>query len=170
MKADGEDSSGPRRFLPREELAALLAEYRESDRGRRVVLANGCFDLLHAGHVDYLEDAKRRGDVLVVALNTDESVRKLKGEGRPRMTLAERVTLVGALRAVDFVVPFDEPTLEQTLRILRPDVHAKGADYTVETVPERQLDRELGIEVAICGGPKQRSSSDLIAGFTPQGE
>src|SRR6185436_10178457 len=129
----------------------------------RIVLANGCFDLLHVGHVRYLEDARARGETLIVALNTDESVRASKGPGRPRMPLAERAELLCALRCVDFVTWFPEATLERTLRLLRPDVHAKGTDYTAENVPERAVDRELGIEIAICGDPKAHSSSALHA-------
>jgi rfaE bifunctional protein nucleotidyltransferase chain/domain len=144
----------------REALAALLA--RERAR-RRIVLANGCFDLLHVGHVRYLEAAKVRGDTLVVALNTDESVRAAKGPGRPVIPLAERAELLGALRCVDFVTAFPEATLERTLRLLRPDVHAKGTDYTLASVPERAIDHELGIEIAICGDPKDHSSSALAA-------
>jgi rfaE bifunctional protein nucleotidyltransferase chain/domain len=148
-------------FLAREELAALLA--RECARRGRVVLANGCFDLLHVGHVRYLAAAKAHGDTLVVALNTDESVRAAKGAGRPRVPLVERAELLCALACVDFITAFPEPTLEATLRLLRPAVHAKGTDYTRESVPERALDLELGIEIAICGDAKQHSSSALHA-------
>ena len=152
----------PRRLLPRRELAALLAERRASGGIRCVVLANGCFDLLHAGHVRYLEDARARGDCLVVALNDDASVRALKGPGRPLAPLADRAEILLALRCVDHVTSFGERTLEATLRELRPDVHAKGTDYAADTVPEREVDRELGIEIAICGDPKARSSSETI--------
>jgi rfaE bifunctional protein nucleotidyltransferase chain/domain len=154
-------SDGPR-LWPREELARELRRLRERTPRPRVVLANGCFDLLHVGHVRYLVDAKRRGDVLVVALNTDESVRELKGPTRPLAPLAERAELVASLRAADFVTSFGERTLEATLRLLRPDVHAKGTDYTPEFVPEAAVDRELGIEIAICGDPKTRSSTGFI--------
>jgi rfaE bifunctional protein nucleotidyltransferase chain/domain len=146
-------------FLEREELAALFA--RERARFGRIVLANGCFDLVHVGHVRYLEEARALGDTLVVALNDDASVRAVKGPGRPLVPLAERAEVLCALRAVDFVVPFAEPTLERTLRLLRPDVHAKGTDYSLDSVPERAVDRELGIELAICGDPKTHSSSAL---------
>jgi len=148
-------------FLSREVLAARI----QGDRRRlgRIVLANGCFDLLHVGHVRYLEDAKSRGDTLIVALNTDESVRATKGAGRPIVTLSERAELLSALRCVDFVTSFPEMTLERTLELLRPDVHAKGTDYTVESVPERATDLALGIEIAICGDPKGHSSSVLAA-------
>ncbi|MFO1012115.1 MAG: adenylyltransferase/cytidyltransferase family protein [Planctomycetota bacterium] len=146
----------------RDALARFLGELRARNSIRRVVLANGCFDLVHVGHVRYLEDAKARGDFLVVALNTDASVRGLKGGGRPFQPLAERAELVGALRCVDAVTSFDEPTLEATLRALRPDVHAKGTDYTAASVPEAAVDRELGIDVAICGDPKDHSSTALL--------
>ncbi|HEV8113086.1 MAG TPA: adenylyltransferase/cytidyltransferase family protein [Planctomycetota bacterium] len=147
------------RVWEREALAAHL----EARRAGVVVLANGCFDVLHAGHVRYLEDARSRGDFLVVALNTDESVRALKGEGRPLLPLAERAEIVAALRCVDAVTTFPERDLEATLRLLRPDVHAKGTDYAVATVPEAAIDRELGIEIAICGDAKTRSSSAIAA-------
>ena len=144
-------------------LARFLRELRARNSVRRVVLANGCFDLLHVGHVRYLDDAKARGDFLVVALNTDESVRANKGAGRPLLPLHERAELVAALRSVDAVTSFGERTLELTLRELRPDVHAKGTDYSAATVPEAEVDRELGIEVAICGDPKDHSSPPLLA-------
>ncbi|MBL8859683.1 MAG: adenylyltransferase/cytidyltransferase family protein [Planctomycetes bacterium] len=150
--------------LDRAQVAALVDELRGKGLVRRVVLANGCFDLLHVGHVRYLADAKAQGDFLIVALNTDESVRALKGAGRPLVPLAERAELVRALRCVDLVTAFGEATLEATLRAIQPDVHAKGTDYTRETVPEREVDRELGIEIAICGDPKTRSSTALLAG------
>jgi D-glycero-beta-D-manno-heptose 1-phosphate adenylyltransferase len=146
--------------VEREELARWLA--RERSRLGRVVLANGCFDVLHVGHVRYLEDARARGDFLIVALNTDESVRAAKGPGRPLVTLAERAELLLALRCVERVTSFPERDLERTLRLLRPDVHAKGTDYTEESVPERAVDLELGIEIAICGDAKDHSSSALV--------
>jgi D-glycero-beta-D-manno-heptose 1-phosphate adenylyltransferase len=141
-------------------LVAELAELRGG--GQRVVLANGCFDLLHVGHLRYLQDAATRGDFLVVAINSDESVRRLKGEGRPLMPQEERAELLCGLRCVDRVFAFDESTLEVSLRTLRPDVHAKGPDYTPETVPEGPVDRELGIEIAICGDPKDHSTTELL--------
>ncbi|MCC7012676.1 MAG: adenylyltransferase/cytidyltransferase family protein [Planctomycetes bacterium] len=147
----------------RDDLAHELRHLRERSPGLRVVLANGCFDLLHVGHVRYLEDAAMQGDLLVVALNTDESVRALKGAGRPLIPLAERAELVHALRCVDYVTSFAEPTLEATLRELTPAVHAKGGDYTLDNVPEAAVDAELGIEIVICGGAKVRSSSEWIA-------
>lgn len=155
-------------FREREELAARLAQGRERAEFARVVLANGCFDLLHVGHVRYLAAARSRGDVLVVAVNTDASVRELKGAARPFLPFPERAEILLALQAVDFVVPFDERTLEETLRALCPDVHAKGTDYTVDTVPERDVDHELGIEIAICGDPKQRSSTEYLERLAEQ--
>ncbi|MCB9916685.1 MAG: adenylyltransferase/cytidyltransferase family protein [Planctomycetes bacterium] len=146
---------------PRDEAARRVRAWR--DAGERVVLANGCFDLLHVGHLRYLADARSRGTRLVVALNTDASVRGLKGDGRPWTPLAERAELLLGFACVDLVTSFDEPTLEATLRALVPDVHAKGPDYTPETVPEREVDRELGIEIAICGDPKDHSTTDLLA-------
>lgn len=147
----------------RDALARFLFEQRARRVLHRVVLANGCFDLLHVGHVRYLEAAKARGDFLVVALNTDASVRALKGAARPFQPLAERAEILGALRCVDAVTSFAEPTLEATLRALAPDVHAKGTDYTATSVPEAAIDAALGIEVAICGDPKDHSSSELSA-------
>lgn len=149
-------------WFDRSFVARLVADLRARDVVRRVVLANGCFDLLHVGHVRYLEEAKAQGDFLVVALNTDESVRALKGPGRPVMPLRERAEIVRALRCVDVVTTFAEPTLEATLREILPDVHAKGTDYTSDTVPERAVDLELGIEIAICGDPKSRSTTQIV--------
>ncbi len=130
--------------------------------GRRLVLANGCFDLLHVGHVRYLEEARRLGDVLIVGLNSDASVRRLKGAGRPLVPAAERAELLGALRAVDAVVLFDDDTAEALIARLRPDVHAKGTDYTVDSVPERAAVRAAGGRVAIAGDPKAHATRDLI--------
>jgi len=145
----------------RADLAREIEAWRAE--GLRVVLANGCFDLLHVGHVRYLEDAASRGDRLVVAINSDASVQRLKGPERPLMPVEERAEILRGLRWVDRVVPFDELDLEASLRALRPDVHAKGPDYTPETVPEAPIDRELGIEIAICGDPKDHSTTELLA-------
>ena len=144
----------------RARLAQTVAALRAA--GQRVVLANGCFDVLHVGHVRYLTAARACGDVLVVAINTDRAVRQAKGPGRPMVPLEERLELIGALGVVDHVLAFDEPTLDATLRALRPDVHAKGTDYTIDSVPEAPTDRELGIEIAICGDPKDHDSSRII--------
>lgn len=142
--------------------AAKLAERLRAD-GKRIVLANGCFDLLHVGHVRYLEAARRLGDVLFVGLNGDAAVARLKGRGRPLMPAAERAEMLGALRAVDHVVVFDDDTADRLVARLRPHVHAKGTDYTAESVPERATARGVGAEVAIVGDPKDHSTRDLIA-------
>lgn len=144
-----------------EEAARQAAEWR--GRGRRVVLANGCFDLLHVGHVRYLSAARGLGDALVVALNSDASVRRLKGPGRPVMPADERAELVGALASVDLVVVFDDDSAEALIARLRPDVHAKGTDYTEESVPERAAVLAAGGRVAIAGDPKSHATRDLIA-------
>jgi len=154
---------GKRRWLwDRDELARELARRREAAPALRVVLANGCFDVLHPGHVRCLDGARSRGDLLVVALNSDASVRELKGPSRPLLALEERAEVLAALRAVDYVTWFDERDVAATLRVLRPDVHAKGPDYTEGTLPEAAVDRELGIEIAFCGDPKARSTSELL--------
>ena len=142
--------------------AAALAERLRAD-GKRIVLANGCFDLLHVGHVRYLEAARRLGDVLFVGLNGDAAVSRLKGRGRPLMPVAERAEIVAALRAVDHVVVFEEDTADRLVTRLRPHVHAKGTDYTADSVPERAAARAVGSEVAITGDPKDHSTRDLIA-------
>ena len=131
-------------------------------QGKRVVLANGCFDTLHVGHVRYLSGAKREGDVLVVAVNADSSVHGLKGPGRPILDEQARALLVASLRDVDFVLLFAEPNVESLLEDLRPDVHAKGTDYTAENVPERAVSARLGIRVAIVGDPKDHSTRAFL--------
>src|ERR1700692_3679767 len=133
------------KIVDRERLRELVAEQKRQKR--QVVFANGCFDTLHVGHVRYLEGARREGDILVVAVNSDSSVCALKGAGRPILAEAARADLVAALRAVDYVVLFSEPNVEALLEFLRPDVHAKGTDYTSETVPERATAARLGIQI-----------------------
>jgi rfaE bifunctional protein nucleotidyltransferase chain/domain len=142
-----------------------LSEAVATDRvaGRTIAFANGCFDILHVGHVRYLEGAAREGDRLVVAINDDGSVRALKGEGRPILPAAARAELVAALRAVDYVVTFSETTVERLLDTLKPDVHCKGTDYTVDTVPEREVVRAYGGRIAIVGDPKDHSTRELLA-------
>jgi rfaE bifunctional protein nucleotidyltransferase chain/domain len=130
--------------------------------GKRVVLANGCFDLLHVGHVRYLQGAKAHGDLLVVAVNGDRSVASLKGTGRPLLNATERTELVAALVAVDWVVVFEQDTVTEVIEALSPDVHCKGTDYTEETVPERDVMRRLGGVTRIVGDPKDHSTRDLI--------
>ena len=132
------------------------------DRGGRVVFANGCFDLLHVGHDRYLEGARARGDHLLVAVNDDASIRRLKGPGRPVQPVEERMEILAALRCVDLVTRFAEGTVDALLRRLRPDVHAKGTDYTPETVPERATVLAYGGEIAIVGDPKDHSSSAIL--------
>jgi D-glycero-beta-D-manno-heptose 1-phosphate adenylyltransferase len=149
------------KILSREALRSAL-QARKQD-GEKIVFANGCFDVLHVGHVRYLEGARHEGDVLVVAVNSDPSLRGLKGPGRPVLNEEARARLVAALRAVDYVVIFSEPTVESLLRELRPDVHAKGTDYTTDTVPEREIAKELGIRVAIVGDPKDHSTRALLS-------
>ena len=148
------------KIVPRDRLQSKLAEHKR--RGERIVFANGCFDTLHVGHVRYLEGARREGDLLVVGVNDDSSVRILKGPGRPILDQKARAHLVAALRSVDYVVLFSEATVEALLEELRPDVHAKGTDYTAETVPERATAARLGIRVAIVGDPKDHSTRSLF--------
>jgi D-glycero-beta-D-manno-heptose 1-phosphate adenylyltransferase len=148
------------RILDRNRLIARVAIARK--HGARIVLANGCFDILHVGHVRYLEEARTLGDVLVVGINSDEQARILKGEGRPFVPERERAETVAALRAVDFVTIFPEPTVEALLRAIRPDIHAKGTDYTEETVPERDVVRSYGGRVMIVGDPKDHSSTEMV--------
>lgn len=136
----------------------------EADRrdGKTVAFANGCFDLLHVGHVRYLQGARAEAGRLVVAVNADESVRGLKGEGRPILDEAARAELVAALACVDYVVLFADRTVDRLLRLLKPDVHCKGTDYTVDTVPERETVRSYGGRVAIVGDPKNHSTRALL--------
>ncbi len=148
------------KILPRDELAVRLAQARAD--GNRIVLANGCFDLLHVGHVRYLQAARAHGDLLVVALNSDASARALKGPGRPILPAAERAEIIAALACVDFVTLFDELTANALLEALRPDVHAKGTDYTEESVPEREVVRCYGGAVVIVGDAKRHSSQELV--------
>ena len=149
------------KIVSREGLHAILAEHRRA--GRKIVFANGVFDLLHVGHVRYLQAARAEGDLLIVGINSDASTRALKGEGRPILTERARAALVAAIEAVDYVVIFDELDVNSFLRELRPDVHAKGTDYTANTVPERELAGLLGIRVAIVGDAKRHSTRDLLA-------
>ena len=130
---------------------------------KRVIFANGIFDILHGGHVSYLADAKALGDVLFLGVNSDERKRRLKGEGRPICKEAERLEILSAIRFVDWIVLFNELTCENLLRNLVPDVHVKGTDYTVATIPEREVAQSLGIEVAVCGPPKENASRGIIA-------
>ena len=148
------------KIVSREFLREQLSS--EKQRGKTVVFANGCFDTLHVGHVRYLAGAKEQGDILVVGVNSDSSVRPLKGPGRPVLDENARALLVAALRVVDYVVIFSEPNVEKLLEELRPDVHAKGTDYTADSVPERAVAERLGIRVAIVGDPKDHSTRSLF--------
>ena len=148
------------RILEPNRLIARVAIARK--HGARIVLANGCFDLLHVGHIRYLEGAKGLGDVLVVGVNSDEQVRLQKGAGRPFMPERERAEVIAAIRAVDFVTIFYEPTVEQLLLSVRPDIHAKGTDYTEDSVPERDVVRSYGGHVRIVGDPKDHSSTEMV--------
>jgi rfaE bifunctional protein nucleotidyltransferase chain/domain len=150
--------------LSRVDLATRVAADRAA--GRTIVFANGGFDLLHVGHVRYLEGAAHEGDVLVVAVNDDASVRALKGDGRPVLAAEARAELVAALRCVDYVVIFPELTVGPLLEALRPDVHCKGTDYTVDSVPEREIVKAYGGRIAIVGDPKDHSTRDLLARVT----
>jgi len=147
------------RILERNRVIARVAIMRKG--GARIVFANGCFDILHVGHVRYLEAARALGDLLVVGINSDAQVRALKGEGRPLMPERERAEVVAAIRAVDLVTIFPEPTVAPLLLAIRPDIHAKGTDYTAETVPERDVVRSYGGRIQIVGDPKEHSSTEI---------
>ena len=137
----------------------------EKKGGKRIVLANGCFDLIHVGHIRYLKESKDRGDILLVALNSDLSVHSLKGQGRPILSEEERIAIISSFYCVDYVTVFDELNVEKILLELQPDVHAKGSDYTEKTVPERETVMSYGGEIAITGGPKVKSTSEIIRGI-----
>jgi D-glycero-beta-D-manno-heptose 1-phosphate adenylyltransferase len=147
-------------ILSTDEITRAVAELRAA--GAALVLANGCFDVLHVGHIRYLRGARALGSLLVVAVNGDAAVRTLKGEGRPVMPAAERAEIVAAIDGVDYVTVFETLTVEPVLRALRPDVHAKGTDYTPETVPERAIVAGYGGRVAIVGDPKDHSTTELL--------
>jgi rfaE bifunctional protein nucleotidyltransferase chain/domain len=148
------------RILTVEELIEAIG--RERAAGRTVALANGCFDVLHVGHVRYLQGAAAEADRLVVAVNDDESVAALKGPGRPILAASDRAELVAALRGVDYVVTFGERTVERLLRLIKPDVHCKGTDYTIDSVPERSVVLEYGGRTAIVGDPKNHATRELL--------
>ena len=150
-------------ILDRDELVAHIAA--EKAKGATIVLANGCFDVLHVGHVRYLRGARDLGDLLVVGINSDAQVARLKGVGRPILAAGERAELVASLEAVDLVTIFDEPTVTELLLAIKPDIHAKGTDYTVETVPERDVVRSYGGNIRIVGDPKEHSTSEMIRRF-----
>ena len=160
LSDDQQKANAASRILDRNRLIARVAIARK--HGAHIVFANGCFDLLHVGHIRYLEAAKALGDVLVVGVNSDEQVRAQKGEGRPLMPERERAEIIASIRAVDFVTIFHEPTVKELLLSIRPDIHAKGTDYAEESVPERDVVRSYGGRVCIVGDPKDHSSSEMI--------
>ena len=148
-----------------------LVEAVQSERagGHSVAFANGCFDVLHVGHVRYLADAKAQADRLIVAVNDDGSVRRLKGPGRPILNGADRAEMIAALESVDYVVLFSDPDVNRLLRLLKPDVHCKGTDYTPETVPERETVLAYGGRIAIVGDSKDHSTRDVLARIRSSG-
>ena len=148
-------------ILTRDDLLGRVT--RDRQQGLTVALANGCFDLLHVGHIRYLQGASGEADRLIVAVNADRSVRELKGDNRPILAAHDRAELVAAIRGVDYVVVFDEPTVEPLLELIRPDVHCKGTDYTAESVPERDTVLRYGGRIAIVGDPKDHSTRDLLS-------
>ena len=154
------DSPTRSRIVERSDLITIV-EVKRSE-GKRIVFANGCFDVLHVGHVRYLEAAKALGDLLIVGVNSDEQTSRLKGAGRPLLPADQRAEIISSIEAVDFVTIFDEPTVAQLLLALKPDIHAKGTDYTKDSVPERDVVRSFGGRVAIVGDPKDHSSSEMI--------
>ena len=160
-------SDSTTKIVSRAELQAKVAEWRRD--GEQIVLANGCFDLLHVGHVRYLGGAKALGGKLLVALNSDASVRKIKGEGRPLMPDSERAEIVAALANVDAVIVFDEPDVRALIREIHPEIQAKGTDYTRDTVPERDEVRSYGGRVEIVGDPKDHSTSEFLGQLRTSG-
>jgi rfaE bifunctional protein nucleotidyltransferase chain/domain len=148
------------KIYKREQLSRIIEKLK--DQGKTIGFANGCFDIIHVGHIRYLKEAKANCDFLIVALNTDESVKKLKGEGRPTTFLPERMEIIEELESVDFVVSFPELTVEETLKILKPHIQFKGTDYTKDTVPEKDIMEQLGGKVMITGDPKNHSTTEII--------
>jgi D-glycero-beta-D-manno-heptose 1-phosphate adenylyltransferase len=155
------------KILTREQAVALLS--RDSRGGKTLALANGCFDLLHVGHIRYLRAAKREADLLIVALNTDASVRGLKGEGRPLQPEDERAEIIASLACVDFVTLFGEPTVGSLIDLLQPDVQCKGTDYAEDTVPERETVLRYGGRIAIVGDPKDHATTEIVKRMRVEG-
>lgn len=154
-------------ILERQQLIEHVAAARSG--GKPIILANGCFDVIHVGHIRYLLGAKRHGGFLVVGVNSDDQVRRLKGEHRPLIPASERAEIIAALRCVDAVTIFHEPTVEELIAAIRPDFHAKGTDYTAETVPERKIVMQYGGQVIIVGDPKEHSSTAMIEAASDRG-
>ncbi|MBW2146698.1 MAG: adenylyltransferase/cytidyltransferase family protein [Deltaproteobacteria bacterium] len=154
------DPLEPARIRSLENLIPEIEQERQ--RGKTIVFANGCFDLLHVGHIRYLRGARACGDLLIVAVNSDESARRIKGPGRPFMPLSERMEILAELRCVHYILPFDDSDVSRLLLSLRPHIHAKGTDYTEESVPERQTVWSYGGRIAITGDPKEHSSTEML--------
>lgn len=148
------------KFKPIKTLKPTIENLKKE--GKRIVFANGVFDILHVGHIRYLEDAKKMGDILVVALNTDLSTKKIKGEKRPITPLEERIEIISSIQTVDYVTSFDEKTADKALLALKPHIHAKGTDYTSNNVPEKDVVASFGGKTAIAGTPKNHSTKDII--------
>lgn len=144
----------------REALSKIVAKLKK--QGKKVAFANGCFDILHVGHIRFLKAAKEKGDILVLGLNSDSSVRKLKGKGRPLVNQRERAEIMSAFEFVDYIVIFNELTVDKTLQVLLPNYHCKGTDYTLDTVPEKEMAKKFGIKIAIVGDSKDHSTKDII--------
>jgi rfaE bifunctional protein nucleotidyltransferase chain/domain len=149
-----------RKIYPLSELKDIIE--KEKRRGKKIILTNGCFDLIHVGHIRYLKEAKEKGDILIVALNSDKSVRKIKSQGRPILNERERAEIISSFYFVDYVTIFSETNVGKVLLTLKPDIHAKGSDYTPETVPEKDVVKQYGGKTEITGGPKIKSTSDII--------
>ncbi|OGL39889.1 MAG: ADP-heptose synthase [Candidatus Schekmanbacteria bacterium RBG_16_38_11] len=148
------------KFKTLRQLEVLVNSFK--GKGKTIILANGCFDIIHVGHIRYLTGAKALGDILIVAINSDESTKALKGSGRPVTNEEERVEIISALECVDYITLFPERNVENILLTLKPHIHAKGSDYTLDTVPERETVKSYGGKVAITGDPKDHSSKDII--------
>jgi rfaE bifunctional protein nucleotidyltransferase chain/domain len=151
-------------YLKLKDLKPIIDKY--SKRGKKIVFTNGCFDILHIGHVRYLEEAKRLGDILIVGINSDNSVRELKGKGRPFIPVEERAEIVSSLKSVDYVVTFNETDPERLIKQIRPDIHVKGGDYTMSEIPEAELVKSLGGKVVILEEVKERSTSNIYRKIT----
>ncbi|MEW6455092.1 MAG: D-glycero-beta-D-manno-heptose 1-phosphate adenylyltransferase [Acidobacteriota bacterium] len=148
------------KLFPLDKLKKLIQN--EKLKGKKIVLANGCFDIIHIGHIRYLKEAKEKGDILVVAINSDKSVKKLKGNIRPLLNEKERAEILSSFYFVDYVTVFNENNVGKVLLELKPDIHCKGGDYTEETVPEKEIVKSYGGKVMIVGGDKIKSSSEII--------
>lgn len=148
------------KIIKREKLKRIIEKAKKN--GKKIVFANGCFDLIHVGHIRFLKAAKSRGDILIIGLNSDKSVRKIKGKGRPVIKQEDRALILSAFPFVDYVTIFNENDVRKTLKVLKPTYHAKGTDYTKDTVPEREISKKYGIKVIIVGDKKRHSTKDLI--------